>query len=141
MSNKIIKKILLLSFLFISIFSFYNNSFAVCTDDSSVSDCLNSSESKPESLVGINNDSYDVNESFKTQILNIIKTLSSILSIIAIGAIAFSGLKMTLSQGKDEDIKKSKDIIKWTIIGYLGLMSSGAIIAIVINFVYGIGGN
>lgn len=134
MSNKIIKKILLLSFLFISIFSFYNNSFAVCTDDSTVSDCLN--QNTPSSLVWTNTDSYEVNEWFKTKILDIIKTLSSILSIIAIWAIAFSWLKMTLSQWKDEDIKKSKDIIKWTVIWYLWLMSSWAIVAIVINFVY-----
>lgn len=93
----------------------------------------------PDTLVWTNVDKYTVETWFKTQISTIVKNISIALSLIAVWALVFAGLKMTLSQWKDEDIKKAKDIIKWTIIWYLALISAWAIIAIVINFIYWLG--
>lgn len=124
------KKIFIFIVLFFSFFSFTN---AVCTDWSSVSECLN--QVKPTSLVWKTWD-YKVENEFKNQISQISKTLSILLSMMAVWTIAFAGLKMTMSVWKDEEMKKAKDIIKWTIIGYLVLISVWAIISMVITIVY-----
>lgn len=129
-----------LLFLLILLFSF-NGAFAMdywsYDESSDVSTNLNNFA--PDTLVWTNVDKYTVETWFKTQISTIVKNISIALSLIAVWALVFAGLKMTLSQWKDEDIKKAKDIIKWTIIWYLALISAWAIIAIVINFIYWLG--
>lgn len=136
------RKLLLLLILLFS----FNNSFAEEVKSTnygsydewaSVSDNLNSFA--PENLVGVDKIDYKVEWDFKNQISIIVKNISIALSIIAVWSLVFAALKMTLSQWKDEDIKKAKDIIKWTIIWYLALISAWAIIAIVINFIYWLG--
>ncbi|MDD5212921.1 MAG: hypothetical protein PHG82_00630 [Candidatus Gracilibacteria bacterium] len=130
------KKLLLLLVLLFS----FNGAFISYGDYDESSDVsTNLNNFAPDTLVGTNVDKYTVETGFKTQISTIVKNISIALSLIAVGALVFAGLKMTLSQGKDEDLKKAKDIIKWTLIGYLGMISAGAIIAIVINFIYGLG--
>lgn len=124
------KKIILSIFFFFSIIS---SSFAVCTDWASVSECLN--QTKSDTLVWTKWD-YKVEWEFKNQISTITKTISILLSLMAVWAIAFAWLKMTLSRWKDEDVKKAKDIIKWTIIWYLALISVWAIVSIVVNIIY-----
>lgn len=130
------KKLLLVLVLLLS----YNSTFAIYwsyDESATVSDNLNGFA--PDTLVWTNVDKYTVETWFKTQISSIVKNISIVLSLIAVWALVFAGLKMTLSQWKDEDIKKAKDVIKWTIIWYLALISAWAIIAIVINFIYWLG--
>lgn len=132
-SNNIFKKILFILFFLFT----FSLTFIVNWDYDTawtVSDNLNNF--KPNTLVWTEVDKYNIEWGFKTQISTIVKNISIALSIIAVWALVFAGLKMTLSMWKDEDIKKAKDIIKWTIIWYLALISAWAIIAIVINFIY-----
>ena len=105
-------------------------------EDSTVSDNFNNFA--PNTLVWSDKTTYDIEEDFKAQIWDIVTNISLALSIIAVLALVIAALKMTLSQWKDENIKKAKDIIKWTIIWYLALISAWAIIAILINFIYSI---
>lgn len=124
------------------IFSFFPTFAATSTnywdydESSTVSDNLNNFA--PNTLVWTDKATYDIEEDFKAQIWDIVTNISVALSIIAVLALVIAALKMTLSQWKDENIKKAKDIIKWTIIWYLALISAWAIIAILINFIYSI---
>ncbi len=124
------------------IFSFFPTFAATSTnywdydESSTVSDNLNNFA--PNTLVWTDKTTYDIEEDFKSQIWDIVTNISVALSIIAVLALVIAALKMTLSQWKDENIKKAKDIIKWTIIWYLALISAWAIIAILINFIYSI---
>lgn len=132
-------KIIIFIFL---IFSFFPTFAATSTnywdydESSTVSDNLNNFA--PNTLVWTDKTTYDIEEDFKSQIWDIVTNISVALSIIAVLALVIAALKMTLSQWKDENIKKAKDIIKWTIIWYLALISAWAIIAILINFIYSI---
>lgn len=124
------------------IFSFFPTFAATSTnywdydESSTVSDNLNNFA--PDKLVWTDKATYDIEQDFKSQIWDIVTNISVALSIIAVLALVIAALKMTLSQWKDENIKKAKDIIKWTIIWYLALISAWAIIAILINFIYSI---
>lgn len=130
------KKLLLLLVLLFS-FNWAFISYWDYDESSDVSTNLNNFA--PDTLVWTNVDKYTVETWFKTQISTIVKNISIALSLIAVWALVFAGLKMTLSQWKDEDLKKAKDIIKWTLIWYLWMISAWAIIAIVINFIYWLG--
>jgi hypothetical protein len=130
------KKLLLLLVLLFS----FNLAFISYWDYDESSDVsTNLNNFAPDTLVWTNVDKYTVETWFKTQISTIVKNISIALSLIAVWALVFAGLKMTLSQWKDEDLKKAKDIIKWTLIWYLWMISAWALIAIVINFIYWLG--
>lgn len=73
---------------------------------------------------------------FKTTIYNWVKNISTILFLISIFAIVYGWLMMTLSAWEDEKIKKAKDIIKWSMLWFLALISAWAIITIVINLIF-----
>lgn len=124
------------------IFSFFHTFAATSTNYWSYNDSSTVSENldlyAPKNLVWTDKATYDIEEDFKAQIWDIVTNISVALSIIAVLALVIAALKMTLSQWKDENIKKAKDIIKWTIIWYLALISAWAIIAILINFIYSI---
>jgi hypothetical protein len=130
------KKLLLLLVLLFS----FNLAFISYWDYDESSDVsTNLNNFAPDTLVWTNVDKYTVETWFKTKISTIVKNISIALSLIAVWALVFAGLKMTLSQWKDEDLKKAKDIIKWTLIWYLWMISAWALIAIVINFIYWLG--
>jgi hypothetical protein len=130
------KKIIIFLVLLFS-FNWAFLSYSDYDESSDISTNLNNFA--PETLVWTDVEKYDIEWGFKNQISTIVKNISIALSIIAVWALVFAALKMTLSQWKDEDIKKAKDIIKWTLIWYLALISAWAIIAIVINFIYWLG--
>lgn len=79
---------------------------------------------------------YTVEDEFKKQISKWVQNISSILWILAIWALVYAALLMTISAWEDEKIKKAKDIIKWTIIWFVWLISAWSIIYIVINAIY-----
>jgi len=52
----------------------------------------------------------------KVQVVSWTNALAAFLGLLAVGAIVYGGLLMTLSGGEDEKIKKGKDIIKWSLL-------------------------
>lgn len=134
------KKILLLivSFLITLLFlniSFWNN----CSynfDDSNdvwgqIDECLNWSYQ-------ISWNDVKLDGGFATQIQKWVNNISLYLWILAVWAIVYWALNMTLSAWEEEKIKKSKDIIKWWIIGFIWLISITAIITLIIKIMYSI---
>lgn len=65
-------------------------------------------------------------------------SIASALSLVAIGAIVYGGLLMTLSIGEDEKIKKGKDVVKWALIWFLAALWAWAVVRLVIEVVFAI---
>ncbi len=74
----------------------------------------------------------------KAFIIKIVKNISIILSLSAIGFIAYWSMMLVLSWWNDEKIKKWKEIIKWSILWFIALLSTSWVIALVVNIIYGI---
>ena len=140
---KNMKKILLsiLSLVFIVVFSSSVYWWdAPCSDfegDRSITDLVTGCiESNGQLTVGGN----DVTIGTGTN--NIINTLIGnlwiMLSIWAVIMIVYAGLLMTMSGWNDEKIKKWKDLLKWTLIGYIALLTAGWIVSFVISLIFNI---
>lgn len=132
------KKILSLSFLaFVALTLFWEISIAAeCWYNWSITDslrwCLGSSD-----LV----DPWEglIETSIKEQFITWTTNLTGALSLIAIGAIVYGGLMMTISVWEDEKIKKWKDIVKWALIWFLWAISAWAIVRLVVEVVFRVG--
>ncbi len=133
------KRILIILSLLFFAFSFSESLFAACDFNSwdvksSLDWCLENSNS----LVTTNGWDLKVEWGFKDKINNWIKNIAGMLWLVAIWAIVYAWLMMTLSSWDDEKIKKSKDIVKWAVLGFLWVVWASALIAIIINVFYSI---
>ena len=72
----------------------------------------------------------------KQVIIDFTKKIATYLAFWAIFAIAFGSFKMVISTWEEEQIKKAKNIIKWWILGFLGVISAGFLISIVVKVIY-----
>lgn len=90
------------------------------------------------SVVESNGD-FSVENNFKTKINSWTRTIGGVLWLIAVGAIVYGGLLMTISAWEDEKIKKWKDVVKWSIIWFAWVVVAGGLISILINFIFAIG--
>lgn len=87
----------------------------------------------------VNGSDAKVEGGFSDKLISWTKTLGSILSLVAVGWIVYWAFQLVISAWSDEKIKKGKDIIKWSILWFLALISAGSIIAIVVNIMYSLG--
>lgn len=130
------KKILIFSLCIITLFSFftfgveaancdYNNGSLVSELENCLgwSDLVDSGDGIIESWV-------------KQKIKYWTSTLWNLLGLLAVWAVVYGGLLMTLSGGEDEKIKKWKDVVKWALIGFLWVVMTSAVIRVVIEFVF-----
>lgn len=142
------KKIVLLFVLIISIFSFEISFWATWTNSSTecfydvdntdidiwlqLDNCLDWSP-----LVDTWN-YLDVSSSsdFWDQIKTWVNNISVYLLVLAVFAIVYWGLMMTLSTWDDEKINKAKNIIKWWVLWFLALILASAIINLVVKIMY-----
>ena len=83
-----------------------------------------------------NNWNLKVDDGFKKALIDWTKKIATFLAFWAIFAIAFGSLKMVLSWGEEEKIKKWKDVIKWWIIWFLWVVSAWFLISVVVKVVY-----
>lgn len=74
----------------------------------------------------------------KNQIIDWTNALAKLFWLLAVGAIVYGGLMMTISWGQDEKIKKWKDIVKWSLLGFLAIVLTGSIIRLIIELVFDI---
>lgn len=82
---------------------------------------------------------FSVEGNFKAKINSWTRTIASVLWLLAVGSIVLGSFMMVISGGEEEKIKKGKDIIKWSIIGFLWVISAWALISILVNFIFAIG--
>lgn len=137
------KKILWMILWILMLFSFLMPVYWNCDYDDEWVDiwedleyCLNWSDLVWTDEVG----HFTVEEAFKDTLNWWTAAIWSILWLLAIGWIAYWAFMMTVSAGEDEAVKKAKDIIKWSIIWFLGVIFASSIIALVVNVMYSIGG-
>lgn len=97
-----------------------------------LSDFLNNC--KPKSVVW--NSDMTIEGGFKEILNRWIGNIALILWVMAVGALVYAALLFQFANGEDEKIKKAKDIVKWTIIGFILLISASGIIYIVINVMF-----
>lgn len=100
----------------------------------SLSDFLNGC--KPSTVVGASD--MKVEGWFKTTINKWVKNISLVLWVLAVWSLVYAWLLMQLSAWEDEKIKKAKNLIKWTLIWFLLLISASGIIYLVVNVFFGL---
>ena len=80
----------------------------------------------------------DGDGAFKEKINGWTNNIALFLALLSVGSIIYWGLMMTLSAWEDEKIKKAKDIVKWSLIGFLWVVLATTIVTLVINVIYGL---
>ncbi len=133
------KKLLFLFTILISIFSFSNNVLSYSTncvysESDSISGFLD--KCKPDSLVWDTTTWYWVESWLKKIVTDKISDISVILWLLAVAMIVYAGMLMQFSAWDDSKVKKAKDLIKWTLIWVIFLISAWWIVYIVINLMY-----
>ncbi len=131
------KLIVILIWIFL-FFSFYQVEAEKCTytkDNIGISlqNCLSST-----TLVQPGN--LNIEEGgFNEKIYNITQVIATILSLWAIFWIVYGSFLLVTAAWEDEKIKKWKDVIKWSIIWFLGVVIASSLIVLIVTFFYDIG--
>lgn len=109
-----------------------------CTyeDGGELSDFLTKCKPKQVAWYG----DYKLDWGFKTQVNTWIKNISLTLWFLAVGVLVYAGMLFQFAAGEDEKINKAKNLIKYTLLGFLLLISAGSIIFVIINIVYFLAG-
>ncbi len=133
-----IKKILIFSFLVLSLFAFNPvlSDYSACKQDWNIWDMKTTLQWCLDWSTVVQSNDLTVSGWFKTIILNFIKNVSIILALAAIWFIAYGSMVLVASWWNDEKIKKWKNIIKWSLVGFLWLVSASWIIALLVNLIY-----
>lgn len=137
---KDMKKMLILIGIFLfNIFSFntvsaweceydpYNNNTPLTKE---LENCLENSK-----LV---NSDWKITGWFKTSVGKWIDNISLFLWIGAVLWIVYGSFMLTISAWEDEKVSKAKDIIKWSIIGFIWLITASLIINVLVRVIYSI---
>ena len=141
-----IKKILLWLFSIITIyFSFIWTNIALekCNYDGqwwlvkTLTDCID----EPNFKWVVPEDNLDLSTwiGVSKLVTKIVKNISIILFIIAVWALIYASYLLVLSGWEEEKIKKAKDIIKWTLLWFIWLISAWLIIMLVVKVGYYVG--
>lgn len=117
----------------ISINKWSNSSSCRYSEWASISSFLN--WCKPSNAVWWVND-MKVEWWFKTVINKWIKNISLVLWLLAVWCLVYAGLLMQLSAWEDDQIKKWKNIVKWTIFWFILLISASWIVYIIVNIMF-----
>jgi len=64
--------------------------------------------------------------------------LGGLLWLLAVGAIVYGGLMMTLSWGEDEKVKKWKDIVKWAMLWFLAVIAAGWVVRLIVEVMFSV---
>lgn len=134
------KKFLILIGIFLfNIFSFNSVSAWDCVYDPTVNTWpLTEELSKCLSDSKLVNSDAKITGWFKTSIKKWIDNISLFLWIWAVLWIVYGSFMMTISAWEDEKVNKAKDIIKWSIIGFIWLITASLIINVLVRVIYSI---
>jgi hypothetical protein len=134
------KKLLLILFiLLIAIISFSWNALASSDCDYggdilwSLEKCFNDSE-----LVGGNQNDAKISEWFSTTVKNWTNNIALFLAVFAVLWIAYGSFNLVISQWESEKATKAKNMIQWSIIWFICVITASLIINLVIRIMYSI---
>lgn len=131
-----LKKII---FICIVLISFWvSDMFAnqVCKQDWNITDIKSALTSCINWSDVIQSNDLTVASWFKDLVLKFVRNVSIILALAAIGFIAYGSMILVASWWNDEKIKKWKNIIKWSLLWFVWLVSASWIIALIVNLIY-----
>jgi len=74
----------------------------------------------------------------KNKIVYWTNQLAMLLGLLAVWAIVYWALMMTISVWEDEKIKKWKDIVKWAMLWFLGLLVAWWLVRVVIEIMFSV---
>lgn len=132
-----IKKILLIILFFVLVL-FCNNTFAgECAVSDNIWKSLEGCLSTTDVLMPSQSD-LKAEKWLKKMLVEFIKKISTILAVLAVWSIAYWSMVIVASAWSDDKIKKWRNIIKWSIIGFVVLVSASWLVKIVIYLVYGL---
>lgn len=94
---------------------------------------------KPKKVVWSSSWDMDLDGGFKDKVNSYLRTISTILWVVAVWALVYAGMLMQFSGWEDEKVSKAKKIIKWAIIWFILLISASAIVYIIINVMFALG--
>lgn len=131
--------------VFVIILSFFNISFIYAdsnpkcsfSKDDSINDSLEKCIKKTDVVWNFDNLELEWRD-FSITVTDWIDNISLFLWIFAVWAIVYWALLMTLSLWEEEKITKAKDVVKWWIIGFVGVISASGLITLVIKIMYSI---
>lgn len=126
------KIIIALIFIFCLFFLSQNFVSASCDENGWIDSCLQWSL-----LVDPGSD-LKIEWWFKSKIIEWTRNIAWFLWLIAVWAMVYAWLTMTLSVWEDEKIKKSKDMIKWSLLWFLWIILASSLITIVVEFMYSV---
>lgn len=72
----------------------------------------------------------------KQKIISWTVNLARFFSLLAVGAVVYGGLLMTLSWWDDEKIKKWKEIVKWALLWFLWIVVAGWLVKVLIELIF-----
>jgi len=133
------KFLILIIFWVFSFFSFLDFSNSACeynwTIEWSLDNCLSDS-----TLVwaGVEKSNAEIWKWFDKTIQNWTKNISLFLWIFAVLGIVYGSFMLTTSAWEDEKINKAKDTIKWSIIGFIWLITASFLINLLVKVIYSI---
>ena len=64
--------------------------------------------------------------------------LAGLLWLLAVWAIVYGWLMMTISWGEDEKIKKWKDIVKWSMLWFLALIVASWVVRLIVEVMFSV---
>lgn len=72
----------------------------------------------------------------KDQVVRWTNALASLLGLLAVWAIVYGWLLMTLSIWDDEKVKKWKDVVKWALLWFLWVICASALVRLVVELMF-----
>ena len=70
-------------------------------------------------------------------IVTVISWVLGVSAVISVFAVIIAGVRMVLSFGKDDDLRKAKEMMLWAVIGLAVILTSYSVIAIIVQ-IFGI---
>ncbi len=135
-----IKKIFFLMIISLSILIPSNFVFSECTYSWDASSDLKGCLEWKSKLVSTDNSNLSVESWFKDKINTWVLNIAWFLGLVSVFALVYAGFVMATSIWDEEKIKKAKDLVKWVLLWFLAVVTSGTIITITINFMYSLWG-
>jgi len=127
--------LILLWILFFSFFSFLSYANSDCKYDWTITGSLNNCLSDSTLVYS---ESAKIWAWFDATIEKWVKNISIFLWIWAVFGIVYWSFMMTISSWEDEKVNKAKDIIKWSILWFIWLITASFIINLIIRLFYSI---
>ena len=134
------KKIIIILVLLIWMFSIWNIANAgSCKFNwdigTSIDNCFTLSDELFDADPDLQSD-WLIEWSVKNQLLVWITIIAWTLWFFAVWSIVYWSFMLVISTWEEEKIKKAKDMIKWSILWFLGIILAASIITIIVEFMY-----